>query len=171
MKLRARHKRLARDDRYFPDVELTRDPEVLRARLIAYAKRRKVRLIERPGFTPHGRRWSMTIGKRIYLRAGFYDRSMWYQCAVLAHELVHALLVKAWGVARFLWRWSQARWRWAIETLAYRMTYRIHRLHMTTDRIDNAISARVRTMRKAYRLGRIRKSQYERETRAVLYLG
>ena len=80
----------------------------------------------RPGAIRHGRKFTMTMRKTIYLSSKWESYPAWKRAAILWHELVHIRQRKKWGDAKFLSRYATARGRWASEVQAYRMSIRVY---------------------------------------------
>ena len=72
------------------------------------------------------KRFTTTMRRRIYLGVGWSQKSLRQRAAILAHELVHALQWR--GLKRFGRNYVfSARFRWAVETQAYRESCRAYR--------------------------------------------
>jgi len=170
-KLRASDLKHGRSDYFLPDIgEIPKDPQE------AYDKAYKLiedagwTFKEREGLIEHGRKFTMTLRKIIWLSAGFHEKEIWQKAAILWHELIHVLQRKKWGHSLFLRRYATARGRWLIEAPAYRMSIRVYeRLSGGKFHATNYVNAKLISFRKDYWLGTIDKSQYEKETRAIWF--
>lgn len=126
------------------------------------------KFVRRSGATAHGRKFTMTLRRNIFLADGWDDRSTSSKAGILFHEYVHVLQRKAWGHTRFLGRYGNARGRWEIEVPAYRMSIRVYeRFSGGKFNATKYVESKIRTMRKDYWLGSIDWKQYERETKKI----
>jgi hypothetical protein len=127
------------------------------------------RLQPKPGLLKGGWKWATTLRRTVWLQAGWPKYSTAKKARVLMHELVHIRQRRRLGHARFVARWLRTRYRWALETAAYRETIRTMRAMGASDKtIRAAVNHRVAKLRTSYRLKSIRRKQYERETRRIL---
>jgi hypothetical protein len=126
------------------------------------------RIAHRKGTTSHGRKYSMTLRKIVFLSSDWSEYPPHKQAAILWHELVHVRQRQRWGNTRFLARYASARGRWSIETPAYRMSIRIYE-RLSRDGFDSGayIQRKLRTFRSDYWLKTIRMSDYTGFTRSV----
>jgi hypothetical protein len=170
-RLRSSDLKLGRSDQFlvpFGDMPQEQHESLAEARRRILAEGWRFR--DRPGLTEHGRKFTMTLRKIIWLVDGFNSYPVWKQASILWHELVHVYQRKSWGHSKFLGRYTTARGRWAIETPGYRMSVRAYeRLSGGRFHATNYIESKLVSMRKNYWLGWLDQRQYTEETRAIWY--
>ena len=161
--LRERHYEITRQIRWLPMIEASDDPEVVRARLWWCANINGVEIHDRPGLTPHGRRWSWTVGRRIGLVDGFHSLPLWNQCSILGHELGHSLCVKGMGFGMFYASWAASRrFRLALESLCYRWNVRMRVWRGDSEsKLVDYIDWRADKIFDGYKLKRVRNARVE----------
>lgn len=160
--LRSSDKRYAKSTQFLVDIdEIPTDPQE------AYDKARKLilaagwRFKKRPGTTEHGRKFTMTLRKNIYLSGRWDSYDIVKKAVILWHELVHVRQRQRWGHSKFLARYATARGRWFIETPAYRMSIRVYeRLSGGRFHAGNYIKGKLKSFRSSYKLGPINSKQY-----------
>lgn len=153
------------------DTGIPEDPE----ESLAEAKRR----IEDAGWgfytrrdTYNGRKYSITLRRRIGLSADWESYSIPKKAAILWHELVHIRQRQAMGHSRFVARWLLSPFgRWSLEVPAYRQSIAAYEA-MSQGRFNGTAytKAKASSMRKGYRLGRIDSKQYNQETTKIWHL-
>ncbi len=118
--------------------------------------------------------WTTTFHYRIALEAGFSNQPAWMQQATLWHEDVHVNQRIDIGRHRFNARYmGSPRWRWVLETQAYRESVRNLKARGATDReIEIYIDRVYWVLRDRYRLKWFLKAkQMRRETTRIILLG
>jgi hypothetical protein len=124
----------------------------------------------RSGFTDHGRKFTMTLRKVIWVSASWDKYPAWKKAAILWHELVHVRQRKAWGHTKFLSRYATARGRWVIEVPAYRMSIRVYeRLSNGDFNAAEYIGSKLNTFRQDYLLESLDFEQYKQETQKIWF--
>jgi hypothetical protein len=168
-RLRSSDLRIARSDQFLADIgDIPRDFDKAYFKAQALIKDAGWRFKKRSGATAHGRKFTMTLSKTIWLSAGWDDYEVWKKASILWHELVHVRQRQAWGHSKFLSRYSTARGRWYIEVPAYRMSVRAYeRLSGGKFNGTNYIQAKLTSFRKDYWLRQINYSQYFSETQKI----
>jgi len=161
--------RHARSDYFLPDIgEIPKDPQEAYDKAYNLIKEAGWSFKNRKGTFSHGRKFTMTLRKIIWLSSGFHKKEIWEKAALLWHEYIHILQRKKWGHASFLRRYATARGRWYIETPAYRMSIRVYeRLSGGKFNATKYVESKVPSMRKSYWLGLIKNSQYKTETARI----
>ena len=107
-------------DTYLYDEKIPEDPEDSLALAKALLKKAGYKFCRRKGTFEHGRKFTMTLRRRIALSANWDKYSTAKQAEILWHELVHVRQRKRWGHEKFLRRYITAEGRWLIEVPAYR---------------------------------------------------
>ena len=168
-KLRSSDLKHGKSDYFLPDIsEIPKDPQEAYDKAYKLIKDAGWVFKERKGTTSHGRKFTMTLRKIIWLSAGFHEKAVWQQAAILWHEYIHVLQRKKWGHSLFLRRYATARGRWLIETPASRRSIRVYeRLSGGKFNATKYVEAKLTTFRKSYWLGTLSKSQYKNETRRI----
>ena len=121
----------------------------------------------------HGRKFTMTLRRRIALSGNWSKYSTAHKAEILWHELVHVRQRKAWGHARFLARYITAEGRWRIEVPAYRESLRAKKAiskGYTQQAVRNYITGKIKSMRASYKLEKLDTGQYKRETQKIWFL-
>ena len=135
MKLRKKDLRRAKSRRYLnPDLEESWRAEDLREHYFAKLRALGYRFVRKRG--PSSWKWkrfTTTFRRTIYLGVGWSKMSARSQAALLAHEYVHALQWR--GERAFGMRYAlDERYRWAVESQAYRETCRAFRAMRMAER-------------------------------------
>jgi hypothetical protein len=168
-KLRSSDLKLGRSDEFLADIkDIPKDPEQ------AYIKARKLigdagwKFKPRKGRTEHGRKFTMTMSKTIYLAAGWDDYPIWKKATILWHELVHIRQRQKWGHAKFVACYGTVRGRWRIEVPAYRMSIRCYE-RLSGGKFNGTayIKDKLGSFRKSYWLKQLKYTQYYAETQKV----
>lgn len=139
---------------------------------LAEAKRRIGRehytIRRRPGITKHGRTFTMTLRRSIWLHKGFERLDALNQAAILWHELVHVHQRAAMGDERFELYYLSPHKRWALEVPAYRMTIRAAE-RMSDGNFDakTYIDAKLASFRSRYQMTAIPFAQFVKETSRI----
>lgn len=168
-RLRSSDLRHGRSDYFLPDInEIPKDHQKAYDKAKRLIKDAGWTFKKRSGTTKHGRKFTMTMRKIIWLSAEWDSYEIWKKAMILWHEYIHVLQRKKWGHASFLRRYATARGRWFIEVPAYRMSIRVYeRLSGGKFNATKYVESKLVSMRKSYWLGTIKKSQYMAETRRI----
>lgn len=121
--------------------------------------------------TYNGRKYSITLRRRIGLSANWKSYSTIQKASILWHELVHIRQRQAMGHSRFVSRWLLSPFgRWSLETPAYRQSIVAYEA-MSQGRFNGTAYTKnkVVSMRKGYKLTRIDSKQYAEETTNIWY--
>jgi len=131
----------------------------------------------RSGTTAHGRKFTMTLRRTIWLASDWEEKHEGHKAAILWHELVHIAQRKAMGDAKFLAMYATVGGRWELEVPAYRMSLRVYeKLAGPTGTPGKDwdgfawIEKKLQSFRKDYWLGGplgLNQEQYETETRKI----
>ena len=119
--------------------------------------------------TYNGRKYSITLRRRIGLSANWESYSTIQKASILWHELVHIRQRQRMGHSRFVWLWLMTPFgRWSLETPAYRQSIIAYET-MSSGAFNGTeyTKNKVPSMRKGYKLGRINNKQYTDETTAI----
>jgi hypothetical protein len=171
-KLRSSDKKLAASTQFLVDVkEIPKDPEEAYHKAQRLIREAGWTFKTRSGKTKHGRKFTMTLRKVIWLASGWDDYPIWKKATILWHELVHVRQRERWGHSKFLRRYATARGRWYIEVPAYRMSIRVYE-HLSGGKFNatNYVKDKLKSFRKNYWLGQLDSRQYHAETQKIWYL-
>jgi len=159
----------AASDKYLYNEKIPEDPDDSLALTKALLKKAGYKFCRRKGTFEHGRKFTMTLRRRIALSANWDKYSTAKQAEILWHELVHVRQRKSWGHAKFLRRYVTAEGRWLIEVPAYRESIRAKKALEDYDsgKVKKYIEFKVGSLWKNYKLGRLHKDQYEKETEEI----
>lgn len=130
-----------------------------------------MRIVEKPPSRLRLSKMATTYYREIRVPKGFFGRgwSVARRAVTLAHELIHALQWRFYGMASFALRYLSARFRWAVEMQAYRFGVLVKRmLGYLESAIQNSIRHRASAMRKPYKLRGLRWGDVKKYTPAVL---
>ena len=168
-KLRSSDLKHGRSDFFLPDIsEIPKDPQEAYHKIKGRIEAAGWGFKRRGSKTEHGRKFTMTMRKNIYLSGRWDSYPIWKKAAILWHEYIHVLQRERWGDAKFLARYATARGRWFIEAPAYRMSIRVYeRMSGGKFNATEYVENKLVEFRKSYWLGTINKSQYVKETRAI----
>lgn len=172
LKLSKKQLREGRSEKFlYPALEIPQDPDE------AYEKAKSLilaagwKIERRTGKTAHAKKFTMTLRNSIKLAAKWDSYSKPQQAMILWHELVHVRQRKAWGHAKFVFRYASAKGRWAIETPAYRMSVRVYeRLSKGKFNATDYVEYKLDSMYKSYWLSSLNKKHYKDKTRAIWLL-
>ncbi len=172
MRLRPKDIKQAESTKYLGLIAPSGDPERDLQMYTDVILRKGWHLTERTESNPFSD-WTTTFHRRIALKHGFWNQPVWAQQATLGHELVHIEQRIDIGRHRFNVRYmARPRWRWILETQAYRESVRnLKARGATSSQIDAYIDYVIKTLRKRYVLGILGDKQMKRETRRILLLG
>jgi hypothetical protein len=162
--------RSASSERYLYGGEIPSDPAKALAKAEAELKKAGYKFVRRTSTFEHGRKFTMTLRRKIALSGRWDTYSTAKKAEILWHELVHVRQRKRWGHAKFLSRYITAEGRWMIEVPAYRESIRAKKAMgkgYTEKQVKDYVEHKIDSMRKSYKLGRLSKSHYERETRKI----
>ena len=122
--------------------------------------------------TFHGRKYTMTLRRRIGRSAEWSTYNTTKQAGICWHELVHIRQRQHLGHTRFLGKYTTPFGRWEVETPAYRQNLFAYET-MSRGALHGTrwADAQVTDMRSSYWLGRINRAQYVEETTKILYKG
>lgn len=169
--IRKRHRKYAHRwaERVFGELEgIPSDPVLLKRWAVNKIEDHGYRLVIRPDLTAHANRFTMTLRKQIRLVATWDDLPVWKQALILVHEFIHVLQRKALGNTRFELRYLSAPWRWAIETPAYLATMLAYKALGKSQRwLRSWIPGKLDRLYDGYKLGRIRRGDFQIQTRRV----
>jgi hypothetical protein len=160
----------ARSTKHLFSGKIPSDPKKALAMAEAELKKAGYKFVRRTSTFDHGRKFTMTLRKRIALSGKWDTYSTDKKAEILWHELVHVRQRKAWGHTKFLRRYATAEGRWMIEVPAYRESIRMKKLFAkkyTKKNVEDYVEAKIDSMRDSYALKRLSKSHYERETRKI----
>ena len=169
-KLSSKDLKAAKSTRYLYDGEIPNDPQEAYDKAVKLLKKNGYRLKDKPGITKNGMNFTTTLSRTIWLAGNWEDRSLESKAKILWHELVHTRQRKAWGFTKFAWRYKSAEGRWRMEVPAYRESIRAMKAigkGANDKAIKGWIERRMKNMRSGYKLGKLSKSQYEKETKAI----
>lgn len=163
-----RHRDHAASDRDLYSGKIPNDPDAALAKAMKLIGAYGWKLVKRSGKTVHGRRFTMTLRRTIWLVSRWDDYSVERQARILWHELVHIRQRKRLGHAKFLARYMFAGWRWALETAAYRETVRAKvALGAGPDEVRGWVERKLPRFREGYALKSISRYRFETETRKL----
>lgn len=120
--------------------------------------------------TFHGRKYTMTLRRRIGLSVKFNSYPTILQAAIIWHELYHVEQRLERGHSRFVWDYRNAFGRFVIEMPAHRQEL-LAMEKMTGGHLHgtNWTKKAVPRIRASYLLGRIDLKQYNAEATAILH--
>lgn len=137
-----------------PEGAIPSDPQEAYDKALAEVERLGLRLVSKRE-VGH-RQWdgfSSTLPDTIFLAPDWDSKSVDDQARILWHELVHKRQWDRLGREAFLALYVTAEGRWALEVVAYRESFRVHRVFgVPNDQILSALPARADFLYQEYHL-------------------
>lgn len=169
-KLSSSDLKAGKSTRYLYKGDIPKDPQEAYDKAVELLKKAGYKLKHKRGITKNGMDFTTTLSRTIWLAGNWESRSLESKAKILWHELVHTRQRKAWGFTKFVWRYKSAEGRWRMEVPAYRESIRAMQAigkGASDKKVRDWIERRMKNMRSSYKLTKLDKSQYNRETKKV----